>query len=100
MDGEQKYVESSRREVFSSLLSVAGGLAFVSAQPIVAQALDMDAFMNSELEADTKNCDPKRDPRCVKEMSKEEALCKFGASGKAKGEACKTFKASGGSMEG
>lgn len=66
--------------------------------PTVASALDMDAFMNQELEKDTKNCDPKRDPKCAPPMTKDEALCKYGQSGDARGEACKRFKESGGAL--
>ena len=60
-----------------------------------ANALDMDAFMNAELASDTKNCDPKRDPKCVPKLAQEEALCKYGQGGKAKAEACKSIKAQG-----
>ncbi|KAL7578129.1 hypothetical protein ACA910_012576 [Epithemia clementina (nom. ined.)] len=79
---------------------VAGG-----ALPLVAfntpekvDALDMDAFMNKELEADTKNCDPKRDPKCAPQMTADEALCKYGQSGNARGEACRRVKAAGGEL--
>ena len=60
-----------------------------------ANALDMDAFMNAELANDLKNCDPKRDPKCVPKLSDDEALCKYGQSGKARGEACTKVKAGG-----
>ena len=46
--------------------------------PTLTNALDMDAFASSQLTADT----PK------KELSDDEALCKFGAPGKQRGEAC------------
>mmetsp|Transcript_2413 Transcript_2413/g.4480 ORF Transcript_2413/g.4480 Transcript_2413/m.4480 type:complete len:163 (+) Transcript_2413:88-576(+) len=43
-----------------------------------ALALDMDAFMEKELQKDTP-----------KEMSDDERMCKFAAPGKERGEACK-----------
>jgi len=49
-----------------------------------------------QLEADTKNCDPKKDPKCAPQMTEDEALCKYGQSGDARAEACKRFKAGGG----
>jgi hypothetical protein len=55
-------------------------------------ALDMDAFANSQIEADKKNCDPKKDPKCVPTLTSDEALCKYGSSGKARGEACTRLK--------
>jgi len=51
-------------------------------------ALDMDAFINSELIRDKNNCDPKIDKKCVEKLSKDEAMCKYGQSGPARGEAC------------
>ena len=60
-----------------------------------AVALDMDAFMNAELESDEKNCDPKRDPKCKPKLSQDEALCQYGQGAKAK-EACKRVKVAGG----
>merc|ERR1711997_859016 len=65
-----------------------------------AIALDLDAFIKSELDADTKNCDPKKDPKCIPKLSGDEALCKYGQSGNARGEACKRVKASGGDLPG
>jgi hypothetical protein len=66
--------------------------------PFVSSALDYDAFTNSELDKDTKNCNPKVDPKCAPKMTQDEALCKYGQSGNARGEACKRFKASGGQL--
>jgi hypothetical protein len=49
------------------------------------------------LAADTKNCDPKRDPKCNPALNKDEALCQYGQSGsKARAEACQRVKAAGG----
>ena len=60
-----------------------------------ANALDMDAFMNAELASDAKNCDPKRDPKCIPKLSEQEALCKYGQGGKARAEACKQMRSEG-----
>lgn len=85
---------TSRR---AALATVAGaGLAFF--RPSAASALDMDAFANSELDKDEKNCNPKVDPKCAPQLSADEAMCKYGQSGEARGEACKRFKASGGAL--
>ena len=51
-----------------------------------------------QLEKDQKNCNPKTDPKCMPKMSADEALCKYGQSGNARGEACKRFRASGGAL--
>ena len=42
-------VPSSRRQALHSLMGFSAGLAFVSANPKVVHALDMDAFMNSQV---------------------------------------------------
>mmetsp|Transcript_12705 Transcript_12705/g.19040 ORF Transcript_12705/g.19040 Transcript_12705/m.19040 type:complete len:140 (-) Transcript_12705:306-725(-) len=60
-----------------------------------ANALDMDAFMNNELSNDLKNCDPKRDPKCIPKLTEEEALCKYGQGGKARAAACTKLKSEG-----
>ena len=80
----------SRRSVMATIL-----LSTLAASASIANALDMDAFMNAELSNDSKNCDPKRDPKCVPKLSDDEALCKYGQSGKARGEACTKVKAGG-----
>lgn len=89
----QMNVESNvgRRAAFSKIF---GGAALIASQPVVANALDMDAFMNAELANDTKNCDPKRDPKCLPPMTSDQASCKYG-QGKAKSEACKRIRESG-----
>lgn len=84
----------SRRAAVAGLVG-ASTLAFWRAP---ANALDMDAFVNSELEKDTKQCNPKFDPKCAPKMSPDEAMCKYGQSGEARGEACKRYKSSGGSL--
>jgi len=80
------------RCLFTAGSTIAGTLV-ATAQS--SGALDMDAFMNSELAKDTENCDPKKDSKCIPKLSKEEALCKYGQGGKARGEACKSLKDSG-----
>ena len=68
---------TNRRDV---LKSVATGLLFPSLVmgSEASNALDMDAFINSELEKDNKQRD----------LTDDEALCKYGNSGKDRGEAC------------
>ena len=53
-------------------------LTAFAAVPSMAQALDMDAFAQSELKT-------QQDP---KKMSDDEALCRFGQPSRATGEAC------------
>jgi hypothetical protein len=55
-------------------------------------------LMTRQLDADTKNCDPKRDPKCKPKLSEDEALCQYGQSGNARSEACKRVRAVGGSV--
>jgi hypothetical protein len=84
-----------RRKALQQILC-AGSLAV--AAPKAAFGLDMDAFMNSELANDLKNCDPKRDPKCIPKLNADEALCKYGQSGNARSEACKKVKKQGGEL--
>eukprot|EP00588_Corethron_pennatum_P019249 CAMPEP_0194310286 /NCGR_PEP_ID=MMETSP0171-20130528/7224_1 /TAXON_ID=218684 /ORGANISM="Corethron pennatum, Strain L29A3" /LENGTH=148 /DNA_ID=CAMNT_0039063831 /DNA_START=60 /DNA_END=506 /DNA_ORIENTATION=- len=58
-------------------------------------ALDFDAFASSQIAEDTKNCNPKLDPKCIPKLTSDEAMCKYGQSGSARGEACERVKASG-----
>lgn len=51
-----------------------------------------------QIESDTKNCDPKRDPKCIPKLTEAEALCKYGQSGQARADACTAVKSSGGKM--
>ena len=89
--------EASRREVLSKAVAFVGAAAIagISGGTQEAEALDMDAFVNKELEADVANCDPKRDPKCKPKLSPDEALCQYGQGAK-KSEACKRAKAAGG----
>jgi len=85
--------EAGRREALSKGVAFFG--AAISGFAGKAEALDMDAFMSAELEADEKNCDPKRDPKCKPKLSADEALCQYGQGAK-KSEACRRVKAGGG----
>ena len=88
---------SSEDEIMSRR-NVMGGIASIFLSTVIASnanALDMDAFMNAELASDLKNCDPKRDPKCIPKLSEDEALCKYGQGGKARGEACQRIKSQG-----
>jgi len=86
----------SRRNVLGKAAFVAASLAF---SPIVtANALDMEAFANAQIEMDIKNCDPKRDVKCIPVLNADEAMCKYGQSGNVRGEACKRVKAAGGKL--
>jgi ubiquinone biosynthesis protein COQ9 len=89
---------TTRRRAIQSVTM--GSLAFLMTGAD-SNALDLDAFMNSELEADQKNCNPKTDSKCIPVLSADEALCKYGQSGNARGEACmrvKAAKAAGGAL--
>ena len=63
--------EAGRREALSKGVAFFG--AAISGFAGKAEALDMDAFMSAELEADEKNCDPKRDPKCKPKLSADDA---------------------------
>ena len=86
---------TSRR---AALATVAGATFAFLKPPTAANALDMDAFANSELDKDLKNCNPKFDPKCAPKMTPDEAMCKYGQSGERRGEACQRVKAQGGSL--
>mmetsp|Transcript_14415 Transcript_14415/g.23823 ORF Transcript_14415/g.23823 Transcript_14415/m.23823 type:complete len:144 (-) Transcript_14415:56-487(-) len=70
---------SSRRAFFAAVPVAAVAVA----APLVAGALDMDAFMNKEL---TKSDTPAQDK--YKQMSNDEGLCRYGAPSRNTGEAC------------
>jgi len=96
VDNSENVIDS-RRNILGKAAFVAASLAF---SPIVAaNALDMDAFANAQIEMDIKNCDPKRDPKCIPVLNADEALCKYGQSGNVRGEACKRVKAAGGKLD-
>lgn len=80
-----------------ALESILGGV-FTATAATAANALDMDAFASSTLDSDKKSCDPKKDPKCVPQLTSDQAMCTYGMSGEARGEACKRVKAAGGDM--
>ena len=61
-------------------------MAATTIPPITAYALDIDAFVNQELSKD--ECDPRSSKKCVKKLTDDEALCKFGQPSKERGDAC------------
>lgn len=75
-------VDSQRRNLFAALPAV-----FLA--PTISNALDMDAFANSEIAKDST----KRD------MTADEGFCKYGQSGEKRVEACKRYRAQGGKVE-
>mmetsp|Transcript_10521 Transcript_10521/g.18571 ORF Transcript_10521/g.18571 Transcript_10521/m.18571 type:complete len:142 (-) Transcript_10521:177-602(-) len=85
-----------RRKALQAIL--AGASVAATFPSVATNALDMDAFMSSELEKDQKQCNPKLDPKCAPKMTQDEALCKYGQSGNARAEACKKFKQAGGEL--
>jgi hypothetical protein len=90
-----------RRKAWQSIMATGAVLVATTATatfPAMSTALDYEAFTKSELDKDTKNCNPKVDPKCAPEMTQDEALCKYGQSGNARGEACRRFKAAGGQL--
>mmetsp|Transcript_11335 Transcript_11335/g.27180 ORF Transcript_11335/g.27180 Transcript_11335/m.27180 type:complete len:144 (+) Transcript_11335:121-552(+) len=89
-------IDDSRRNALKKVATVTFAVAFAPA--VAANALDMDAFANAQIEADIKNCDPKLDPKCIPKLNADEALCKYGQSGTKKSEACKRVKAAGGDV--
>ena len=101
------FSDSGRRHAFLSVMAAGVSLAPVSFSSssssssiaMNANALDMDALINRELDSDTKNCDPKKDPKCMPKLSADEALCQYGQVGAAKKmEACQRVKAAGGKL--
>mmetsp|Transcript_4761 Transcript_4761/g.7032 ORF Transcript_4761/g.7032 Transcript_4761/m.7032 type:complete len:166 (+) Transcript_4761:179-676(+) len=64
-----------RRSIISGIMTAAAALV---TSPNAVRALDMDAFIQSELSKDA----PKAD------LTEDEALCKFGGPGPAVGAAC------------
>ena len=77
--------------------TVAGSLVSI---PKITSALDFDAFEKGLVDSDTKNCNPKLDPKCIPKLTPDEALCQYGKSGNARGEACMRVKKAGGTLPG
>eukprot|EP00529_Nitzschia_sp_RCC80_P035813 CAMPEP_0113454606 /NCGR_PEP_ID=MMETSP0014_2-20120614/7948_1 /TAXON_ID=2857 /ORGANISM="Nitzschia sp." /LENGTH=171 /DNA_ID=CAMNT_0000346013 /DNA_START=906 /DNA_END=1421 /DNA_ORIENTATION=+ /assembly_acc=CAM_ASM_000159 len=97
-EGDTGVIFGRRKALQSIFGSAAVAVAAAGGMASASNALDMDAFANAQIEADTKNCDPKRDPKCAPKMSQAEGLCKYGQSGNARAEACKKFKEEGGTL--
>jgi hypothetical protein len=76
-------ISTSRRNILQNTLTTASSmfLAATIIQPNTAAALDFDAFESSQISKDASSANP--------ELSEDAALCKYGAPGKAMGEACK-----------
>ena len=91
-------MSNNRRDFLANLTPLVAGAAFTIVSTPAVQALDFEAFANSEIESDTKKCDPKRDPKCIPVLTKDEALCQYGGGGKARGEACMRVRKSGGKL--
>ena len=91
-------MHSERRNFINNISKVATGALVVGITSSTANALDFDSFANSEIESDTKSCDPKRDPKCIPKLSEDEALCQYGSSGEARGEACLRVRKAGGKL--
>ena len=77
---------SSRRLFFQR--SIPYVVAATAILPDASNALDMDAFMQKELDSDAQNCDEKTDKRCKPKLTDDQALCRFGQPSKETGEAC------------
>ena len=79
------------------LIEIATKATILGTATSTAQALDMDSFVNSQLEKDTTECDSKLDPKCIPKLTPDEALCKYGVSGSdARLAACKRVRDVGG----
>ncbi|OEU21003.1 hypothetical protein FRACYDRAFT_267832 [Fragilariopsis cylindrus CCMP1102] len=98
-DSSESSVIDSRRTVLRKAAFAAASL--VAFSPVLgANALDMEAFANAQIESDVKNCDPKNDPRCIPVLNADQALCKYGQGGStARSEACRRVKAAGGKID-
>ena len=69
----------------------------LSTASTAVHALDMDSFINNQLERDTVDCNSKLDPKCIPKLTADEALCKYGVSGSdARLTACKRVRDAGG----
>lgn len=93
-------VSSGRRDVlnhFGKFVATAALTSIVGSGG-EANALDFDSFEKGQIEKDTLQCDPKRDPKCIPKLTEDEALCKYGAGGNSRGMACRRVKESGGKL--
>ena len=81
-NGGENITLMGRRKVLDNIAAIAAAsfsVATTSTPP--ALALDFDAFESSEISKDSSSLVP--------ELNDDEALCKYGAPGKAMGDACK-----------
>lgn len=70
---------------------VASALAITTAVTTTttsAHALDIDSFVQNELQADSVRCNDKTSKKCMPKLSEDEALCRFGQPSPRTGEAC------------
>mmetsp|Transcript_3045 Transcript_3045/g.3592 ORF Transcript_3045/g.3592 Transcript_3045/m.3592 type:complete len:163 (-) Transcript_3045:87-575(-) len=86
--GQQKAGASlSRRAAFRRItLPFCAAAVAVTTSVDSSSALDMDAFIQKELDSET--CNEKLDPKCKPKLSADESLCRFGSPSKRTGEAC------------
>ena len=89
---------NNRRNFINNISKVATGALVFGITSSSANALDFDSFANSEIANDTQKCDPKKDPKCIPKLSEDEALCQYGSSGEARGEACLRVRKAGGKL--
>lgn len=75
-------ISTNRRSFLQNISTAAFVMgANVVIHPDTAAALDFDAFESSQISKDSNSANP--------DLSEDAALCKYGAPGKAMGEACK-----------
>jgi hypothetical protein len=99
-------LSSSRRDIINIFTKATVGAAVSgfavlpsSLQNGIANALDMDSFENSILKKDTIQCNPKLDPKCIPELTHDEALCKYGVAGATeRTAACRRVRDAGGKL--
>lgn len=85
LQSQVKSSNNSRRNFLTSNVKATTFLTIASTtKPLITNALDMDAFMNSQLD----NTPSKKEYPTTEKMSDDEALCKFGQPGRQKGDAC------------
>lgn len=87
----------SSRRCFGKFITTAA-LTGIMGSGGKVNALDFDSFERGLIEKDTNQCDPKRDPKCIPKLTKDEALCQYGGGGKERGLACRRVKEAGGKL--
>ncbi|KAG7350484.1 hypothetical protein IV203_009844 [Nitzschia inconspicua] len=76
----------SRRASLISLVSAFVITSNTAAKNSNALALDIDSFIQTELNEDT--CNEKKSKKCKPNLTEDEALCRFGQPSQKTGEAC------------